>query len=139
MTTFRLYLASALLLFSSTLATYGMAFALDDVPGKEMSIYAPIMLIICPDCERKPPPNLAKDGFIQVIADSAPFWIKATPEALPHLKKLPTGGLLDIVIKFQGKPNPPLIKSWKLASGNSTCNVFDGKICLPNPSKKGSP
>ncbi|MFB3137178.1 MAG: hypothetical protein ACE1ZJ_04610, partial [Nitrospirales bacterium] len=81
----------------------------------------------------------AEQGFILISADSGILWVKATPEALPHLKKLPVGGLIDLVIEFQGKPNPPLIKSWKLASGDSSCKVFDGKACVPEAPKKTSP
>ncbi|MCZ6580411.1 MAG: hypothetical protein O6840_02130, partial [Nitrospirae bacterium] len=78
-------------------------------------------------------------GFILITVDSGVLWVKATPEAQPHLAKLPVGGLIDLVIEFQGKPKPPLIKSWKLASGDSSCNVFDGKACVPEASKKTSP
>ena len=140
MSTFRLYPIMSLLLFALILTSYDMTAALTDEPGKEASIYNPIIRVMCPaECPVKSPPNLSKEGFIQIIADSKPIWVKATPEALPHLKKLPVGGLIDLVIEFQGKPNPPLIKSWKLASGDSSCNVFDGKACVPEASKKTSP
>ena len=140
MSTFRLYPIMSLLLFALILTSYDMTAALTDEPGKEASIYNPIIRVMCPaECPEKSPPNLSKEGFIQIIVDSKPIWVKATPEALPHLKKLPVGGLIDLVIEFQGKPKPPLIKSWKLASGDSSCNVFDGKVCVPEASKKTSP
>ncbi len=127
MSTFRLYPIISLLLFALILTSYDMTAALTDVPGKEASIYSPIIRVE------------AEQGFLLIAADSGILWVKATPEAQPHLKKLPVGGLIDLVIEFQGKPKPPLIKSWKLASGDSSCNVFDGKACVPEASKKTSP
>ena len=127
MSTFRLYPIISLLLFTLILTSYDMTAALTDVPGKEASIYSPIIRVE------------ADQGFILITADSGILWVKATPEAQPHLTKLPVGGLIDLVVEFQGKPNPPLIKSWKLASGDSSCKVFDGKACVLGPSKKTSP
>jgi len=127
MSTFRLFPIISLLLFALILTSYDMTAALTDEPGKEASIYSPIIRVV-PD-----------QGFILITVDSGVLWVKATPEAQPHLAKLPVGGLIDLVIEFQGKPKPPLIKSWKLASGDSSCNVFDGKVCVPEASKKNSP
>jgi len=127
MSTFRLYPIISLLLFALILTSYDMTAALTDEPGKEASIYSPIIRVE------------ADQGFILIAADSGILWVKATPEAQPHLTKLPVGGLIDLVVEFQGKPNPPLIKSWKLASGDSSCKVFDGKACVLGPSKKTSP
>ncbi len=98
-------------------------WALTDEPGKEGSFYSPIIRVV-PD-----------KGFILINSGSGILWLKAGEAALPHIVKLPVGGLIDVVVVFQGKPNPPLIKLWKLASGDSACPEFDGKHCVP-PAKK---
>ena len=51
------------------------------------------------------------------------------PEAgRPHIEKLPQSGLVDIVVETRDG-QPPLLKSWKVKSGESTCLHFDGKVC----------
>ena len=102
--------------FSLTLTLNALAFT--DEPGKEESFYSPIIRIV-PD-----------KGFMMISSSSGILWLKASDAAAPHLAKLPKGGLIDITVIFQGKPNPPIIKSWKLASGDSACNIFDGKSCV---------
>ncbi|RMH06342.1 MAG: hypothetical protein D6704_07635 [Nitrospirae bacterium] len=93
------------------------ASALTDVPGKVSSIYSPVIRVV-PD-----------QGFILVSADGGILWVKASEAAKPHIKEIPVGALIDIVIEFQGKPKPPILKSWKLTSGESTCKIFDGTKC----------
>ncbi len=97
--------------------------AFTDVPGKEMAFYSPIIRVV-PD-----------KGFIMISTSSGILWLKASEAAAPHLAKLPVGGRIDVIVVFQGKPNPPIIKSWKLASGGSKCNIFDGTTCV-NAEKK---
>ena len=101
---------------SVSLPFFSLAFT--DEPGKEGSFYSPIIRVV-PD-----------KGFMMISTNGGVLWLKANDAAVPHLAKLPVGGLIDVVVEFQGKPNPPIIKSWKLASGDSTCNVFDGTACL---------
>lgn len=103
-------------------ATFVGAFT--DEPGKEGSFYSPIIRVV-PD-----------KGFILINSGSGILWLKASEAAMPHIAKLPVGGLIDVVVVFQGKPNPPIIKLWKLASGDSACSEFDGKQCLPPAKKK---
>ena len=110
------------LLIVLSVATPGWAFT--DEPGKEGSFYSPIIRVV-PD-----------KGFILITSGSGILWLKASEAAMPHLSKLPVGGLIDVVVDFQGKPNPPIIRLWKLASGDSTCPVFDGKQCVPPAKKK---
>ncbi|HEU4683257.1 MAG TPA: hypothetical protein VFS39_01975 [Nitrospira sp.] len=56
------------------------------------------------------------------------FYIEAPGAAEPHLDKLPISGLVDFVVEMRdGKM--PLIKSWKVKSGESTCMFFNGKEC----------
>lgn len=115
----RVFAVSLLLLIFST-----PVFALTDEPGKEASIFSPVIQVV-PDHNGK--------GFLRVSTDGGVIWLEATAEAKPHLEHLPVGGLIDVKILFRGKPNPPLIQSWKLASGEpSACPIFDGKTCVKN-------
>ena len=116
------FILLALLVFFASGATLGWAFT--DEPGKEGSFYSPVIRVV-PD-----------KGFILISSGSGILWLKASEAAMPHLSELPVGGLLDVVVEFQGKPNPPIIKSWKLTSGDSACPVFDGKQCVPPAKKK---
>ena len=109
-------------LFAS-MTTLSLAFT--DEPGEEGSFYSPVIRVV-PD-----------RGFLLINSGSGILWIKASEAAMPYLSKLPVGGLIDVVVEFQGKPNPPIIKSWKLASGDSTCRVFDGTHCV-GKEKQGS-
>ena len=105
------------LIFISCVFASTLGFAFTDEPGEKGSFYSPIIRGV-PD-----------KGFILISTDSGILWLKASEAAAPHLAKLPVGGLLDVNVEFQGKPNPPIIKSWKLASGESMCSVFDGTTC----------
>ena len=118
---FTVILPLLIVLFVST-ASPGWAFT--DELGKEGSFYSPIIRVV-PD-----------KGFILINSGSGILWLKASEEAMPHISKLPVGALIDVVVVFQGKPNPPIIKLWKLASGDSACPVFDGKQCVPPAKKK---
>lgn len=111
-----LLIFSFLAFLTASMTTLGFGF--NDVPGKQGSFYSPIIRVV-PD-----------KGFIMISTNGGVLWVRASEAALPHIGKLPVGGLLDIVVEFQGKPNPPIIKSWKLASGGSACNVFDGTTCV---------
>lgn len=118
---FRPFTFVLLLVLMTSTATLVWAFT--DEPGKEGSFYSPIIRVV-PD-----------KGFILINSGNGILWLKASEAAMPHIAKLPVGGLIDVVVVFQGKPNPPVIKLWKLASGESTCPQFDGRQCLP-PAKK---
>ncbi len=112
---FAFILPLLIVLFASG-ATLGWAFT--DEPGKEGSFYSPVIRVV-PD-----------KGFILISSGSGILWLKASEAAMPHLSELPVGGLIDVVVEFQGKPNPPILKSWKLTSGDSACPVFDGAKCV---------
>lgn len=84
--------------------------------AEERSIYTPIIQI---DKEQ---------GRLLVSNSGAVFYVQASDAAKPHIDKLPVSGLIDLVIETQ-QNGPPVIKSWKLASGDSSCKVFDGKTC----------
>ncbi len=112
------------LLLALVMSTTTLVWAFTDEPGKEGSFYSPIIRVV-PD-----------KGFILINSGSGILWLKASEAAMPHIAKLPVGGLIDVVVVFQGKPNPPIIKLWKLAGGDSACAEFDGKQCLPPAKKK---
>lgn len=114
------------LLMSLFASTTTLSLAFTDEPGKEGSFYSPVIRVV-PD-----------RGFILINSGNGILWLKASEAAMPHLSKLPVGGLIDVVVEFQGKPNPPIIKSWKLASGDSTCRVFDGTQCVGKEQKGSS-
>ena len=116
------FILPLLIVLVASTSTPGWAFT--DEPGKEGSFYSPVIRVV------------ADQGFILITSGSGILWLKASEAAMPHLSKLPVGGLLDVVVEFQGKPNPPIIKSWKLASGDSACPVFDGTQCVQPKKKK---
>ncbi len=104
-------LSSALLL---TLAI-GLGWA-GPSSAEEKSYYSPIIYV---DVEK---------GFIVISNSGAVFGVEVAPEAKQHLSKLPPSGLIDIVVETR-PDNAPLVKRWKLASGESSCKIFDGKNC----------
>ena len=57
------------------------------------------------------------------------FWIDVPDVAKPHLEKLPVTGLVDFVVEMRGNEQPPLLKTWKVKSGETSCLHFDGKTC----------
>jgi hypothetical protein len=86
-------------------------------PAEERSFYSPIIMV---DKEK---------GWIVISNSGAVFAVEAPDAAKPHLEKLPTsGGMIDIVVETRdGKA--PLIKTWKVTAGESSCKHFDGKGC----------
>jgi hypothetical protein len=57
------------------------------------------------------------------------FYIEAPEAAQPHIEKLPISGLVDFLVEMRGNGQAPLIKTWKVKSGESTCMYFNGKEC----------
>ncbi len=57
------------------------------------------------------------------------FYIDVPEAARPHMEKLPISGLVDFVVEWKGDDQMPVIKSWKVKSGESTCMYFNGKEC----------
>ena len=84
--------------------------------AEEKSYYSPIIFV---DKEK---------GFIVISNSGAVFGVEVAPEAKQHLDKLPPSGLIDIVVEIRPN-NAPLVKRWKIAAGESTCKIFDGKNC----------
>ena len=84
--------------------------------AEEKSYYSPIVFV---DKEK---------GYIVISDSGAVFGVEVPPEAKPHLDKLPPSGLIDVVVEIRPN-NAPLVKRWKIASGDSACKIFDGKTC----------
>lgn len=106
---------------SSTCATIFLAVMIglswaSAASAEERSYYSPIIYV---DVQK---------GFIVISNSGAVFGVEVTPEAKQHLAKLPQSGLIDIVVEIRPN-NAPLVKRWKLASGESSCKIFDGKAC----------
>jgi hypothetical protein len=57
------------------------------------------------------------------------FWIDAPDAAKPHIEKLPISGLVDFIVEMRGNEQAPLLKTWKVKSGETSCMYFDGKTC----------
>jgi len=57
------------------------------------------------------------------------FWIDVPDAAKPHIEKLPISGLADFVVEMRGDGQAPLLKTWKVKSGETSCTYFDGKTC----------
>lgn len=57
------------------------------------------------------------------------FYIDVPEIARPHMEKLPISGLVDFVVEIRGEGEMPVIKTWKVKSGESTCMFFNGKEC----------
>jgi hypothetical protein len=84
--------------------------------AEEKGYYSPIIFV---DKEK---------GYIVISDSGAVFGVEVPPEAKPHLDKLPSSGLIDIVVEIRPN-NAPLVKRWKIAAGESACKIFDGKTC----------
>jgi hypothetical protein len=57
------------------------------------------------------------------------FWIDVPETAKPHIEKLPISGLVDFVVEMRENGQAPLLKTWKVKSGETSCLHFDGKSC----------
>ena len=57
------------------------------------------------------------------------FYIDVPEAARPHMDKLPISGLVDFVVEVRGEGEMPVIKTWKVKSGESTCMYFNGREC----------
>jgi hypothetical protein len=85
--------------------------------AEDRSFYSPVIYI---DKEK---------GQILISTSATVFYIEVPDEAKPHMEKLPISGLVDFVVEMRGEDKLPLIKSWKVKSGESTCMYFNGKEC----------
>ena len=88
----------------------------DQSTAAEKSYYSPIINV---DVE---------NSRILISTLGAVFWVDVPEEARQHIEKLPQSGLVDIVVETR-EGQPPMLKTWKVKSGESTCLYFDGKVC----------
>jgi hypothetical protein len=106
----RTILKGALVLWFLFLAVIPTAMA------EERSFYSPVIFI---DKEK---------NQILISESARVFYIEVGEAAKPHLDKLPQGVLVDFVVEMRGD-NLPLLKTWQVKGGESSCMVFDGKNC----------
>jgi hypothetical protein len=104
------------------LFTYGLPFllylaVLTPAMAEDRSFYSPVIHI---DKEQ---------NQILISTSGSVFYIEVPDVAKPHIEKLPISGLVDFVVEMRGEDKRPLIKSWKVKSGESTCMYFNGKEC----------
>jgi hypothetical protein len=88
-------------------------------PGlaEEKSFYSPVIQV---DTE---------NHRVLISTFGSVFWIDAPDAAKPHIEKLPISGLADFVVEMRGEGQAPLLKTWKVKSGETSCTYFDGKTC----------
>ncbi|WP_413936963.1 hypothetical protein [Nitrospira sp. BLG_1] len=85
--------------------------------AEDRSFYSPVIYI---DTEK---------SQILISTSATVFYIEVPESAKPHMEKLPISGLVDFVVEMRGEDKLPLIKTWKVKSGESTCMYFNGKEC----------
>ena len=85
--------------------------------AEDRSFYSPVIYI---DKEK---------SQILISTSATVFYIEVPEAAKPHMEKLPISGLVDFVVEMRGEDKLPLIKTWKVKSGESTCMYFNGKEC----------
>ena len=85
--------------------------------AEEKSFYSPVIRV---DTE---------SHRILISTYGSVFWIDVPDAAKPHIEKLPISGLADFVVEMRGDGQAPLLKTWKVKSGETSCIYFDGKTC----------
>lgn len=106
-------------LFSYPLIVLAFVTAFMSAPAfaEDRSFYSPVIYI---DQEQ---------NQILISTSGKVFYIEVPDAAKPHIEKLPLSSLVDFVVEMRGDDKLPLIKTWKVKSGESTCKYFDGKEC----------
>ena len=85
--------------------------------AEEKSFYSPVI-------------NIDKESNrILISTYGSVFWIDVPDTAKPHIEKLPISGLADFVVEMRENGQAPLLKTWKVKSGETSCMYFDGKTC----------
>lgn len=102
-----------ILLFSC----FSIFFLTGPTLAEEKSFYSPVIYI---DKEQ---------NRILISKLGGVFYIEVPKAAQPHMEKLPISGLVDFVVEWRGDNQMPLIKTWKVKSGESDCMYFNGKEC----------
>ena len=85
--------------------------------AEEKSFYSPVISV-----DRE-------NHRILISTLGAVFWIDVPDIAKPHIEKLPISGLADFVVEMRENGQVPILKTWKVKSGETSCTYFDGKTC----------
>lgn len=88
-------------------------------PGfaEDKSFYSPVI-------------NVDQENYrILISTFGSVFWIDVPEAAKPYIEKLPVSGLVDFVVEMRENGQAPLLKTWKVKSGETSCTYFDGKTC----------
>ena len=109
------YMRTTLLAVSSSLFLLGLTASPSFAEDK--SFYSPVIQV---DKE---------NHRILISTLGSVFYIEVPEAGQPHMEKLPISGLVDFVVEMRGNGQIPLVKTWKVKSGESTCMYFHGKEC----------
>ena len=104
-------------LLTFSLSLFFLTMTAVPVFAEDRSFYSPVSYI---DTEK---------SQILISTSATVFYIEVPDAAKPHMDKLPISSLVDFVVEMRGEDKPPLIKTWKVKSGESTCMYFNGKEC----------
>lgn len=104
-------------LLNFSLSLFLLTIAVVPAFAEDRSFYSPVIYI---DKEK---------SQILISTSATVFYIEVPDAAKPHMDKLPISSLVDFVVEMRGEDKPPLIKTWKVKSGESTCMYFNGKEC----------
>ena len=109
------YMRTALLtVFSSFFLLSLLAFP---SIAEDKSFYSPVI-------------HVDKENYrILISTFGSVFWIDVPDAAKPHIEKLPVSGLVDFVVEMRENGQAPLLKTWKVKSGETSCIYFDGTTC----------
>jgi len=109
------YMRTTLLTLLSSLFLLGLLVSSSF--AEEKSFYSPVI-------------HVDKENHrILISTFGSVFWIDVPDSAKPHIEKLPVSGLADFVVEMRGEGQAPLLKTWKVKSGETSCTYFDGKTC----------
>jgi len=104
-------------LLNFSLSLFFLTITSVPVFAEDRSFYSPVIYI---DTEK---------SQILISTSATVFYIEVPDAAKPHMEKLPISGLVDFVVEMRGEDKLPLLKTWKVKSGESTCMYFNGKEC----------
>ncbi|MBK8276937.1 MAG: hypothetical protein CCU26_02680 [Nitrospira sp. UW-LDO-01] len=104
-------------LLNFSLSLFLLTIAVVPAFAEDRSFYSPVIYI---DKEK---------SQILISTSATVFYIEVPDAAKPHMDKLPISSLVDFVVEMRGEDKPPLIKTWKVKSGESTCMYFNGTEC----------
>ena len=104
-------------LLNFSLSLFLLPIAVVPAFAEDRSFYSPVIYI---DKEK---------SQILISTSATVFYIEVPDAAKPHMDKLPISSLVDFVVEMRGEDKPPLIKTWKVKSGESTCMYFNGTEC----------